>query len=173
MWNAKSSTEAPYGSLYKSPLGENTNTSLSYMSMRMFFISSIGPVSAVSRMSRTLFIHVSSPSSLRIPLYFQCAASPFSATRSIRLVRICTSTQRSSGPCTVMCNDSYPLLLGMLSQSFMREGFGWYMSVTTEYAIQQSLFSFSGSESMIMRIANRSYMWSMSLFCFLILFHME
>ena len=32
-----------------------------------------------------------------------------------------------------MCNDSYPFDLGMDSQSFIRLGLGWYISVTIEY----------------------------------------
>ena len=33
-------------------------------------------------------------------------ANPFSAISFIRFVRICTSTQRPSGPTTVVCSDS-------------------------------------------------------------------
>ena len=74
------------------------------------------------------------------------------------------------GPITVMCSDSYPLLLGTDSQSRRRFGLGWYISVTMEYACQHSSFSFSGpSESRITRIANKSYTPSKG---HLLLFHL-
>ena len=44
--------------------------------------------SGFSRISRMFFNHSSIPESLLTPLYFQCAASPFSATSSILTVRI-------------------------------------------------------------------------------------
>ena len=84
-------------------------------------MSCIGPLLPASSTSRTLFIHWSKFSSLLMPLYFQCAASPCSAMASIRLVRICTSTHLSCGPLTVMWSDSYPLDLGILIQSLWRD----------------------------------------------------
>ena len=45
-------------------------------------------------------------------LYFQCAATPYSARRCIWWVRICTSTGLLSGPITVVCSDWYMLNFG-------------------------------------------------------------
>src|SRR6185295_11753576 len=106
-------------------------------------------------------------------LYFQCAANPFSAISFIRLVRICTSTHLPCGPITVVCRASYPLLLGLLSQSRNRSGDGVYSSVINEYTFQHSSFSFSGGESSRTRIAKRSYTSSKSTAFFRILFQIE
>ena len=38
-------------------------------------------------------------------LYFQCAATPYSAVRCICQDRICISTGLPSGPITVVCSD--------------------------------------------------------------------
>ncbi len=46
-------------------------------------------------------------------LYFQCAATPYSALWCIAWVRICSSTGLPSGPITVVCNDWYMLNLGI------------------------------------------------------------
>ena len=46
-------------------------------------------------------------------LYFQCAATPYSARRCIANVRICSSTGLPSGPMTVVCSDWYMLNLGI------------------------------------------------------------
>ena len=97
----------------------------------MSFISCMGPASAVSRMSRMLAIHWSVESPFT-PLYLQWAARPFSATRSMRRVRNCTSTHFESGPITVAWRLSYPLLLGMVIQSRIRAGLAVYMSARME-----------------------------------------
>ena len=47
-----------------------------------------------------------------IALYFQCAATPYSARRCISRVRICTSTGLPVGPITVVCRDWYRLNFG-------------------------------------------------------------
>ena len=132
MENAKSRTVAPLGSLCKSPLGVKTKTSLSYKFNLNSSIKSTAFNSGFSSISRIFFNHSSMPDSLLIPLYFQCAASPFSATSSIRTVRICTSTHLPSGPNTVVCKLSYPFVLGIESQSRKRFGLGWYISATME-----------------------------------------
>ena len=46
-------------------------------------------------------------------LYFQCAATPYSARRCICCVRIWSSTALPSGPTTVVCSDWYMLNFGM------------------------------------------------------------
>jgi len=46
-------------------------------------------------------------------LYFQWAATPYSARRCIVCVRIWISTGLPSGPITVVCNDWYMLNLGI------------------------------------------------------------
>src|ERR1035437_5733542 len=112
-------------------------------------------------------------SSLVPSLYFQCAANPFSAISFIRLVRICTSTHLPLEPITVVCKSSYPLLLGLLSQSLKRSGAGVYSSVIMLYTFQQSSFSFSGGEFKITRMANRSYTSSKATPFFFILVQME
>ncbi len=48
-----------------------------------------------------------------LSLYFQCAATPYSAVRCISWVRICSSTGLPSGPITVVCSDWYMLNLGI------------------------------------------------------------
>ena len=132
MWNAKSSTVEPLASLNKSPLGVNTNTSSSYKSSLNWSIVSSPLLSELSKASRTEVSHSSRPDSPFTPLYRQWAARPRSAISSMRSVRICTSTHLPSGPITVMCSDSYPLLLGTDSQSRSLFGLGWYISVTME-----------------------------------------
>ncbi len=46
-------------------------------------------------------------------LYFQWAATPYSARRCIWWVRIWISTGLPSGPITVVCSDWYMLNLGI------------------------------------------------------------
>ena len=46
-------------------------------------------------------------------LYFQCAATPYSARRCISWVRIWISTGLPPGPITVVCSDWYMLNLGI------------------------------------------------------------
>ena len=46
-------------------------------------------------------------------LYFQCAATPYSARRCIVWVRIWISTGLPPGPMTVVCNDWYMLNFGI------------------------------------------------------------
>ncbi len=46
-------------------------------------------------------------------LYFQCAATPYSARWCMPQVRICSSTGLPSGPMTVVCSDWYMLNLGI------------------------------------------------------------
>src|SRR3954468_171779 len=91
----------------------------------------------------------------------------------MRFVLICTSTHFPCGPITVVCSASYPLLFGLLSQSRNRSGDGVYSSVIMEYTFQHSSFSFSGGESSITRIANRSYTSSKSTAFLRILFQIE
>ena len=50
--------------------------------------------------------------SWRLALYFQCAATPYSARRCISWVRICSSTGSFLSPSTVVCSDWYMLNLG-------------------------------------------------------------
>ena len=69
---------------------------------------------------------------------------------------------------TVVCKDSYPLLLGTESQSRRRLGLGIYISVTMEYTCQHSCFSLSTGESRMIRMANKSYTPSKGHFCFFI-----
>lgn len=46
-------------------------------------------------------------------LYFQCAATPYSARWCMEWVRICSSTGLPAGPMTVVCSDWYMLNLGI------------------------------------------------------------
>ena len=46
-------------------------------------------------------------------LYFQCAATPYSARVCISSVRICSSTGLPCGPSTVVCRDWYMLNFGI------------------------------------------------------------
>ena len=46
-------------------------------------------------------------------LYFQCAATPYSARLCMPQVRICSSTGLPSGPITVVCSDWYMLNFGI------------------------------------------------------------
>ncbi len=55
---------------------------------------------------------VSTPA-LPSSLYFQCAATPYSARRCIAKVRIWSSTGLPCGPMTVVCNDWYMLNFGI------------------------------------------------------------
>ena len=43
-----------------------------------------------------------------VSLYAQCAASPYSASVSMLLVRSCTSSGTPPGPRTAVCSDWYP-----------------------------------------------------------------
>ena len=58
-------------------------------------------------------LDVSSCAAAGSSLYFQCAATPYSARRCIAKVRICSSTGLPSGPMTVVCSDWYMLNLGI------------------------------------------------------------
>ena len=53
------------------------------------------------------------PPALAASLYFQCAATPYSARRCIVWVRIWISTGLPSGPMTVVCSDWYMLNFGI------------------------------------------------------------
>ena len=53
------------------------------------------------------------PSAAPEALYFQCAATPYSARWCMSWVRIWISTGRPFGPSTVVCSDWYMLNLGM------------------------------------------------------------
>ena len=50
---------------------------------------------------------------LLFSLYFQCAATPYSARRCWAKVRICTSTGLPAGPMTVVWSDWYMLNFGI------------------------------------------------------------
>src|SRR5690606_20536220 len=95
---------APCGSAITSPFRVNTNTSETDRSNRSDSRNSAG--SAVSFcQSRSWRSHCMSPA-LRPPtvssLYFQCAATPYSARRCMPQVRICSSTGLPPGPITVV-----------------------------------------------------------------------
>ena len=49
----------------------------------------------------------------KLSLYFQCAATPYSARRCIPKVRICSSTGLPWMPITVVCSDWYMLNFGI------------------------------------------------------------
>ena len=87
-----------------SPFGVNTNTSSVAISNRS--VSRNSPGSSVSfchwLICCTQFSSV--PSALP-SLYFQWAATPYSACLCISWVRICSSTGLPPGPRTVVCND--------------------------------------------------------------------
>src|SRR5438552_18921636 len=124
--------------------------------------------------SRICWNHLSKRLSSGPPsLYFQWAAKPFSAISFILFVRICTSTHRPSGPITVVCNASYPLLFGLLNQSLNLSGEGVYSSVIREYTFQQSSFSLSAGDFKITLIAKRSYTSSKATPFFFILDQLE
>ena len=53
------------------------------------------------------------PPPLLWSLYFQCAATPYSARRCIVCVRIWISTGLPCGPMTVVCSDWYMLNFGI------------------------------------------------------------
>src|SRR5665213_494661 len=115
-------------------------------------------LSSMLSTSRICWNHLSNRLSSFVPsLYFQWAARPFSAISFMRLERIWISTHLPCGPITVVCRASYPFDFGLLSQSRNRSGEGEYSSVIIEYTFQQSAFSLSGGELMMMRIEKRSY----------------
>ena len=121
MWTAyaKSTGVAPADSAMTSPLGVKTKTSARPISKRSDSRNS--PGSAVSCChSSSCCSHIMSDVAVRrlgVPaassLYFQCAATPYSARRCIAWVRICISTGLPSGPITVVCSDWYMLNLGI------------------------------------------------------------
>ena len=51
---------------------------------------------------------------------------PYSATRCMSWVRICSSTGLPSGPITVVCSDWYMLNLGIAMKSLNRPGTGFH-----------------------------------------------
>ncbi|CPU64786.1 Uncharacterised protein [Mycobacteroides abscessus] len=53
------------------------------------------------------------PPDFAVSLYFQCAATPYSARRCISCVRIWISTGFPPGPMTVVCSDWYMLNFGI------------------------------------------------------------
>jgi len=116
---AKSTGVAPAGSAMTSPFGVKTYTSPSAISNRRESRNSEG--SAVSFcQSTSCRSHAMSLPSVSVPpaflafsLYFQCAATPYSARRCMSCVRIWISTGFPLGPITVVCSDWYRLNLGI------------------------------------------------------------
>ena len=99
-----------------SPRGVNTYTSAVPRSNRSDSRNSAG--SAVSRCQSTSWRSQAMsesppPPSTVSSLYFQCAATPYSARRCMPQVRICSSTGLPSGPITVVCSDWYMLNFGI------------------------------------------------------------
>ena len=106
---AKSKAVAPNGNLRCSPFGVNTVISDVYNDNLKLSKNSIAFSVGLLSASRILLSHLSKASSFceRVAcLYFQWAAKPRTAISSIRLVRICTSTQMPSLPITVACRAS-------------------------------------------------------------------
>ena len=97
---------APAGRFCTSPLGVKTNTSSANMStFREWIYSSASAPSWFSSNRRTHSYFPSVPAPWPCCLYFQWAATPYSATSCIFQVRICTSKGRPSGPMTVVWRD--------------------------------------------------------------------
>ena len=100
---------APAGRLMTSPRGVKANTSSGSRSLLMSLSKSVA--SALERwLSSSWRTQARRSSSLSLPpvmpaLYFQCAAMPYSAMRSMSQVRICTSNGMASRPMTVVCKD--------------------------------------------------------------------
>ena len=67
-------------------------------------------------------------------LYFQCAATPYSARRCIAYVRSCISTGLPCGPITVVCSDWYMLNFGIAMKSLNRPGSGFHSEWMTPTA---------------------------------------
>ena len=89
-----------------SPEGVNTNTSSANMSIFRSWTNSVASVSCCASSKRRTQANFSSSPSLTpcSPLlYFQCAATPYSAVRCMSQVRICTSKGMPSLPMTVVC----------------------------------------------------------------------
>ena len=108
---------APAGRLFTSPLGVNTNTSSANRSTFRVRTNSSASVSCwLSSSLRTHSNWDSVPSlAFAMPcLYFQWAATPYSAVWCMAQVRICTSKGMPSRPMTVVCRDWYRLGLGVL-----------------------------------------------------------
>ena len=100
---AKSSAVALLGRVLKSPAGVNTYISPTNRFSLKSSIKSMVLVSGFSNSSLIFFIHSSNELSLPPDcLYLQCAAYPFSAISSIRLLLICTSTHFPPSPITVV-----------------------------------------------------------------------
>ena len=107
---------APWGRLFTSPLGVKTKTSSAKRST--FKVETNSSASVSCWPSRSLRTHSNSCSVprfwLAIPcLYFQWAATPYSAVWCIPQVRICTSKGMPSRPMTVVWRDWYMLGLGV------------------------------------------------------------
>ena len=104
-----------------SPLGVNTYTSavlIWYLresrKSEESLASSCHETSELSQFSSpSLALGVAEFAWLTLSLYFQCAATPYSARRCISWVRIWISTGRPFGPITVVCSDWYMLNLGI------------------------------------------------------------
>ena len=89
-----------------SPEGVNTNTSSANMSIFRSCTNSVASVSCWASSRRRTQANFSSSPSLTPcspDLYFQCAATPYSAVRCMSQVRICTSKGMPSSPMTVVC----------------------------------------------------------------------
>ena len=101
-----------------SPFGENTNTSSANMStFRLWKKSCASDSCCVSSRRRIQANFSSSPGLVPSPLpvlYFQCAATPYSAVMCISHVRICTSNGMPSEPMTVVCTLWYIFGFGVL-----------------------------------------------------------
>ncbi len=63
--------------------------------------------------SQVMSVALPVPTPFDSSLYFQCAATPYSARRCMPWVRIWISTGLPSGPITVVCSDWYMLNLGI------------------------------------------------------------
>ena len=64
-------------------------------------------------------------------LYFQWAATPYSARRCMENVRICSSTGLPSSPMTVVCSDWYMLNFGIATKSLNRPDTGFQRLCST------------------------------------------
>jgi hypothetical protein len=99
-----------------SPLGVKTKTSLALISNRRESRNSAGSLVSCCQSTRLRSQPMSPPSAVpprAMSLYFQWAATPYSARRCISWVRIWISTGLPPGPITVVCSDWYMLNLGM------------------------------------------------------------
>ena len=105
-----------------SPRGVKTKTSALLISNRSESRNSPGSSTSFcqssSWRSHCMSLSAASSALLSVPvrtssLYFQCAATPYSARRCIPKVRICISTGLPEGPMTVVCSDWYMLNFGI------------------------------------------------------------